>query len=271
METLEIEKIELPDEKHVFEEVEKAVEKKPANMVVRIKDPIKINVKHASDTAKLVMKKVVIVLEPKRFNSKRDKLKEAELELAKEKNIQTPAGVYVNNVIELSAAAVAGIKEGDIITKINSTQVKTVSELQEQIGRYRPGDEVTIKIIRNNETKSLTVKLKNKQGTTDIIKKEGDIQTLGATFKEVSKETAQQLGITHGLQIKTISNGKLQDAGVKKDYIILKVNNRTIRTENDLKDVFNKAVTGDTKEKVLFIAGAYPNGKIAYYAVNLTE
>lgn len=192
-------------------------------------------------------------------------------QLAKEKNIQTLAGVYVNNVIELSAAAVAGIKEGDIITKINSTQVKTVSELQEQIGRYRPGDEVTITIIRNNETKSLTVKLKNKQGTTDIIKKEGDIQTLGATFKEVSKETAQQLGITHGLQIKTISNGKLQDAGVKKDYIILKVNNRTIRTENDLKDVFNKAVTGDTKEKVLFIAGAYPNGKIAYYAVNLTE
>lgn len=85
VETPEIEKVELPDEKKVFEEVEKTIEKKPANMVVRIKDPIKINVKSVSDTAKLVMKKVVIVLEPKKFNSKRDKLKEAELELKNEK------------------------------------------------------------------------------------------------------------------------------------------------------------------------------------------
>ena len=85
VETVEIEKIELPDEKKVYEEVEKTIEKKPSNMVVRIKDPIKINVKSVSDTAKLVMKKVVIVLEPKKFNAKRDKLKEAELELEKEK------------------------------------------------------------------------------------------------------------------------------------------------------------------------------------------
>ena len=87
-----IEKIELPDEKvvydEVYQEVERNTEKKPSNMVVRIKDPIKINVKSVTDTAKLVMKKVVIVLEPKKFNNKRDKLKEAELELEKEKKIE---------------------------------------------------------------------------------------------------------------------------------------------------------------------------------------
>ena len=59
---------------------------KPSNMVVKIKDPIKINVKSASDTAKLVMKKVVIVLEPKKFSGKRDKLNEAKLKLEEEKN-----------------------------------------------------------------------------------------------------------------------------------------------------------------------------------------
>lgn len=85
VESPEIEKVEMPDEKHVFEEVEKTQEKKPANMVVRVKDPIKINVKNVTDTAKLVMKKVVIVLEPKRFNNKNDKLKEVELELEKKK------------------------------------------------------------------------------------------------------------------------------------------------------------------------------------------
>lgn len=85
VESPEIEKIELPDEKEVFEEIEKTTPKKPANMVVRVKEPIKINVKDVTDTAKLVMKKVVIVLEPKKFNNKKDKLKEAELELQEEK------------------------------------------------------------------------------------------------------------------------------------------------------------------------------------------
>ena len=85
VDNVEVEKIELPDEKEVYEEVEKNIVKKPANMVVRIKEPVKINVKTASDTAKLVMKKVVIILEPKKFGDQRDKLKEAELELEREK------------------------------------------------------------------------------------------------------------------------------------------------------------------------------------------
>ena len=96
IEEVPVEKIELPEEKHYYvDEKEKViinedgveeivVHDKPSNMVIKIKDPIKINVKSASDTAKLVMKKVVIVLEPKKFSGKRDKLKEAKLQLAEE-------------------------------------------------------------------------------------------------------------------------------------------------------------------------------------------
>ena len=77
----EIEKIDIPEEKTIHDEIigdQVKVIPKANNMVIKVSDPIKINVKNASDTAKLVMKKVVIVLEPKKFNRKRDKLKEAE-------------------------------------------------------------------------------------------------------------------------------------------------------------------------------------------------
>ena len=83
-----IEKIEMPEEKKIHDEIiSKNIDNspKPANMVIRIEEPIKMNVKTASDTAKLVMKKVVIVLEPKKFNGKKDKIKEAELELEERK------------------------------------------------------------------------------------------------------------------------------------------------------------------------------------------
>lgn len=95
VEEVHAEMIEMPEEKDITEyenifEEEKIPEEEidvvrmvdtPANMVVKIREPLKINVKNASETAKLVMKKVVIVLEPKKFNNKRDKLKEAEEEL----------------------------------------------------------------------------------------------------------------------------------------------------------------------------------------------
>ena len=77
-----------PKETNVSLEVVSDTGEHASNMVVKVRDPIKINVKNASDTAKLVMKKVVIVLEPKKFNGKRDKLKEAEQEILKEKLIE---------------------------------------------------------------------------------------------------------------------------------------------------------------------------------------
>jgi len=117
-----IEKIEMPDEKKVYEEIEKNIEKKPSNMVVRIKDPIKINVKNASDTAKLVMKKVVIVLEPKKFNSKRDKLKEAEELLEKEK-------VELNNDLEDKNITEDLYLDENIVENMDSNKEKEDNEI----------------------------------------------------------------------------------------------------------------------------------------------
>lgn len=93
-----IEKTPLPNEEEIHDEIVKEEEikiiPKAPNMVVKVSEPVKINVKNASDMAKLVMKKVVIVLEPKKFNTKRDKLKEAEaeLQLEEENKVEIPEG-----------------------------------------------------------------------------------------------------------------------------------------------------------------------------------
>ena len=86
-------KVDMPNSEEIREEVmeehgldEKVIPKAP-NMVVKVSEPVKVNVNKAVDTAKLVMKKVVIVLEPKKFNNKRDKIKEAEEELKKEEKV----------------------------------------------------------------------------------------------------------------------------------------------------------------------------------------
>ena len=116
--------VDLPNEEKIREEVleknKKTNKNVLPNMVVRVSEPLKINVKTAVDTAKLVMKKVVIVLEPKKFNNTRNKLKEAELELAREKEEN------LNNSKVENASAVSNIDENFVELDVNNdTDSKT--------------------------------------------------------------------------------------------------------------------------------------------------
>ncbi len=191
---------------------------------------------------------------------------------SKEKNLKTMEGAYVGKVVDMSSAKAAGIKEGDIINNINGIQVKSVAELQEQIGRYRPSDKITITVVRNNSVVTLDVQLKNRQGNMGVVTSQNSTEILGATFKDVDSKIKQQLGLDYGIEIKSLNKGKLFDAGIKPGFIILKINNKPILTAEDVQSAFDSVVNnGDSKDKALYIAGAYPNGKIMYYAINLTE
>ena len=190
-------------------------------------------------------------------------------QLAKEKELTTLQGAYVAGVVDGSSAADAQIKEGDVITAINGTAVKSVAQLQEQVGRYRPGDKISITYIRNKKSHTATVDLKNRSGNTAIVKN-ADTTILGATFAEVSQDLMNKYRLNAGIQIKDIDrNGTLAKAGIKKDFIILKVNGQLIRSEKDLTVLINQTVNAADRDRVLFITGMYPNGDIAHFAVNL--
>jgi Do/DeqQ family serine protease len=190
-------------------------------------------------------------------------------QLAKEKNLKTLKGAYIVSVQEGSSAADANLREGDIITAINGQNIGSVAELQEQISRYRPGNDVKVNYIRSNKNESVIVKLKNRSGNTNVVKI-ADNSILGATFKEVDKAVADRFRLTSGIQIATIDkNGALAKAGLKKDFIILKVNGQPIRSEKDLTTIVNQTINAADHDRALFITGAYTNGDIAHFAVNL--
>lgn len=56
--------------------------------------------------------------------------------------------------------------------------------MQEALAKHRPGDKVTVKLVRDKKEKSVEVTLKNEQGTTKIVKEAG-MEILGAAFKEL--------------------------------------------------------------------------------------
>lgn len=198
-------------------------------------------------------------------------MQEITSDLAKEKKLSSMDGAYVVEVVENSAAEKAGIKKGDVILKVNDVNIKSSSQLQEQIGRYSPGDKVKLTIMRDNKELILTAELKNRQGTTSTLTSENDIDILGADFKEISAKMKDQFQLNYGMEVKSVSKGKFQQAGIKPGFVIVKINNQAIQSLDDIKEVVADAQNSGDKFKVLSIAGVYPNGKIAYYTINLAE
>lgn len=192
-------------------------------------------------------------------------------ELAKEKNIKTFDGAYVANVVESSAADKAGVKSGDIITNVNGVAVKSVAQLQEQVGRYRPGDKIFIEILRDNKKQKLNVELKNRQGNTELVSSDVNIDLLGATFKEADSKTKEKFGVDYGVEVKSVGKGRFSNAGIKNGYIILKINNIRMSSEKDIETAMKAVMDNADQNKVLWITGFYPNGKTAYYAIDLNN
>lgn len=198
-------------------------------------------------------------------------IRDLSAEFAKEKNISVTNGVYVESVENKSGALEAGIKGGDVIVEVNGVVVKHSSELQEQVSRYRPGDKVKIKLLRDNKTMTLTVQLRNRQGGTDVVKVEG-VEVLGAAFKDLTDEQKRSLNVSYGVQVNGLTDGKLKEAGVRKGFVILKVNDVRIQSVSQLEEVVRTVQTSPrVEDRGLFIVGVYPNGKVSYYAVDFSE
>lgn len=189
--------------------------------------------------------------------------------LAKEKGITaTNAGIYVAEVQPNSAAAEAGLREGDVIIAINNEPTRNEAQLRGVINRYSPGDEVTVGYIRDNQSNVVRLKLLNQSGSTKITRA-GDSAELGCTFGEPSADTLRQLHLSSGVEVKELSDGLFKNAGIKKGYIITSVNQQAVRSAKDIETLYKQAMQSDTK--ALFIMGLYPTGKRTAYAVNLDD
>ena len=191
-------------------------------------------------------------------------------QLAKEKKIELRKGVYVAEVSERSAALEAGLESGDVIVAINGVATPTVSILQEQIARYRPGDKVKIEYFRGKDKKEADATLKNSDGNTEVTKA-SNIDMLGATLKEASDELKNKLRIRGGVEVAKVKEGQFKKAGIRDGFVILDINGERIMNVKNVEAVFQALMRGETRDKVMFIKGLYPNGRAAYYAVPLID
>tara|TARA_B110000977_G_scaffold106120_1_gene138376 strand:- start:2267 stop:3724 length:1458 start_codon:yes stop_codon:yes gene_type:complete len=185
--------------------------------------------------------------------------------LANDYNLPNVKGIHVNSLTENGAAYDAGIKSGDVILQINSKEVNSVPQLQEQISKYRPGDNVTVTVWRGGIEKKILVELRDNDGGTTLKSSDkSEIkEILGAQFSNISDETKTKLGITGGAQIKELQRGKLSYSGIKKGFIVTKIDGNDINNSADLENLLENRSGG------ILLEGVYENGTKAYYGFGL--
>ncbi|WP_276496277.1 trypsin-like peptidase domain-containing protein [Pontibacter litorisediminis] len=182
-------------------------------------------------------------------------------QILKERGIDPASvqGVYILGVQPNSAAAAAGLQEGDIIQSIDGQHVASSTELSERIARLYPGDKLELSYLRNGRNRSADVVLKGQEAEmADSAAESGrGLQAkLGATFEPVPDQVKERIGLRSGVYVTEVQQGGFFDmAGIPRGTIITSVNGSRVNSLADME----KAVKASRRGAVR-LDGITPDG-----------
>jgi serine protease Do len=176
-------------------------------------------------------------------------------------------GVYVSGVSPDGGAFAAGIKKGDVITKVNNANVSSGLEMSAQIASMKPGDKVAINYRRDGKDLSTTITLRKKPGNFESLVTTSINEKLGATLVTLDAAKAKQFGVQGGVVVTNIKEGGLiGKTRMAEGFIITSVNGRDIKNIEDLGNMLTR--TGGN----IRLEGTYPDSDGIYtYPLNLNE
>ncbi len=187
--------------------------------------------------------------------------------IAEELELGVQEGILVDKLTSRSAAAKAGINEGDIIVSIDNNRINNRTRLQELIGRKRPGDYVAVKVYRKGDYLDFPVQLTTQDGTTEIQAggKDELLTELGVEFEDVDKRTLYQYRVENGVRISKLYAGRFRSqTEVEEGFIILTVNGKKVYSSAGLLNMLK-----ETRGRVS-LEGFYPGRRYIYqYEINM--
>lgn len=184
--------------------------------------------------------------------------------VAKELGVNRINGLYVNTVVEGGGAQAAGIRKGDIITKVDGNRIMSSADLQERVGRLRPGDKVQLSYERAGKEHTTTVVLRG-ESNLKVAKNRDDnsglspeevYDRLGGSFAALSGSQKQRYRVNSGVVVSEIrEGGLLDDNGIVRGTIITSVNGKNVNKAADVTEALKS-----TQNNVVRISGIMPDG-----------
>ena len=193
-------------------------------------------------------------------------IQEITQEIAEIEGLKDLNGVLVQEVSEGGSAQKAGVKKGDVIQKINGVAINSVSGLQEEIGKFRPGDKINVQVNRKGEAKVIQVTLKGLDGKESLsMADKNDENTIkGVEFGNLSKEEKDQLGLKNGVKVVAVGEGPFKGK-LQVGFVITKIDKQAIYSIQNVKSILSQA------DGAVLIEGKNVDGTDAVIGLKLGE
>ncbi|WP_442266138.1 trypsin-like peptidase domain-containing protein [Tenacibaculum sp. ZS6-P6] len=164
-------------------------------------------------------------------------------------------GVKIGNIDEGSEALKAGLREGDVITKVNNVKIAKFSDLKGQLTAKRPGELVNLTVDRNGTELTKTVKLSKRDSFIS--------ESFGIELKDLTEEEKEKRDISYGVKILRTSHPAFKQFKVGKGYVITKINNKEIHSASEAKNILDTYSPRTRKRFILEMIS--PTGQVERY------
>ena len=148
------------------------------------------------------------------------------------------SGILVQDVVDDGAAAKAGLREGDILTKLDGVAVESVPAFRQQIASKKPGTSVEVEVWRGGETKVLTAKLEE-ASTPKRAEPEPEVgpPRIGIRVEDLTPELRKRLGLQDasvGVVIVGVEPGSpAARVGIQPGDVLEQVGNEAIESAEE--------------------------------------
>jgi len=140
-------------------------------------------------------------------------------------------GVLVASITENGSAQQAGLKPGDIITRLNQTEVNSRSTFEEELSYRSPGEKVNVTYQREGASKTAEITLLNRNGESSIVKRKiFSDAAVGANLEAVD----------YGVKVFRIRDGLFRKIGIPENYTIISINRKRVKDPQEVIDFFEK-------------------------------
>lgn len=179
--------------------------------------------------------------------------------IATEMKLSSLNGVYIYEVSKNGAADKAGIKAGDVLVAIDSVKVTDGASVQEAVSRFSPGEKAMVTVIRDGKEKQFEVTFQGTASENGTVSEDGSVAFYGSSIRKAPEDVLRKFGLKEGVEIVDLGPGKMKDAGASQGFIILYVNNKAVKTPEDVIEIVKKS------DRAVFIEGVTASGRSGYF------